>query len=107
MPYTNLPINRFPGDGQNYCLNCCDNQRLDYFFKETWDLYCPPVGLPPTIKSTNLTDYQFQFARLKTPEDLEIIKCELPRTGGVLIGYHVVVQVTEKSSSGEYWVGYF
>ena len=105
---TNAPFNwrssaMCPVGEQPYCPNCCDNDRLDFYFNETWNMICPTNTLGAGI-TTELKDYQFQFARFKNIADTGIVTCDLSRNYNMtLIGYKVAIQVVENNSGTSYW----
>ena len=95
--------------GSVYCIECCDNNRLDYAFEETWSLRCDlSDGDKKEIEKQEIYDLEFRFARRDTVEDETIVSCQIPHQNiadSALTGYHLKIWVTEKSDGLVYYRG--
>lgn len=60
--------------GAAYCIECCDNNRLDYAFNETWSLKCAlDDGDEKELSKLEIYDLDFRFARRETSKYPQIL----------------------------------
>jgi hypothetical protein len=65
--------------GQKFCLSCCDNNRQETYFKDTWNLRCNTQNEADADVETDVYNGQFRIARRRSPDDSGYITCDIPR----------------------------
>jgi len=103
----------FPGS-LKYCLQCCGNHRLSYYFDETFPLVCNldsfvSSNVMRDLNNEYYPDYEFRFARYETSSDTSVTRCALERThreqGWELMGYNITIWVEEQNNIIGFWRG--
>jgi len=109
-----------------WCIECCDNRRLDFNFDYTIAMHCDYSnqdadgnpwthgglgGLMDTeetdfdkLKDT-ISDLEFRFAKRDNEDSKEETVCYLNRFNQYMIGYNLTIGVKEYSSGTSYWKG--
>ena len=115
-PYPDLGF-EFDEGGNGFCLKCCNNQREDRWFKETWNLNCindkrgvldgscktPPYKCnSQEAYDTNKFMYEARFARRNFLGDKTVKKCRMNRRPDV----QEIKFTTTEPISFKYRLGY-
>eukprot|EP00940_MAST-03C_sp_MAST-3C-sp2_P001328 g1328.t1 len=113
-----------------WCLNCCDNRRMAYNFKDTFVMQCDydtnAIGLAmgsiftlPTSLEDDIQDLIFRFAKRETLDDEtgttdcilnrhllpDVVEGRYKRAQNYLVGYNLTIGVAERRSGLNYWKG--
>lgn len=104
------------GDIGGWCIECCDNRRLQWAFEHTVALHCeltsaPDGGLGALLGSDYSKDsdamnkLEFHFLRKRTVDDRLQTICVLSRFSQYMIGYNLTIGVAEHSEGSDFWIG--
>jgi len=126
--WENTPLKT--SEGESWCLNCCDNRRMSYHFKDTFAMECDydttQIGLAmgslfstPLSVEDDIQDLIFRFAKRETLDDedsttscilnrhlvADDLDGQYKRSKNYLVGYNLTIGVTEHRSGIDYWKG--